>query len=120
MRTRNPLILIGKKGDDTLSALAGNDDKAKGGGGSDSLDGGTEDGKLDGGRGENEIPGGDGDDWIKSRGDGGDADNITCGEGEDTVRADRNDVVAADCERVKTAGSNGHGHGNGPGHGEQP
>jgi hypothetical protein len=98
MRTRNRLILIGKKGDDGTPANF----------------------KLDGGRGEDEIAGGDGDDWIKSRGDGGDADNITCGEGEDTVRADSNDVVAADCERVETAGSNGHGHGNGQGHGQQP
>jgi hypothetical protein len=39
------------------------------------------------------------------RGDGKDADNVTCGEGEDTVRADRNEVVAPGCEGVKTAGS---------------
>jgi hypothetical protein len=39
------------------------------------------------------------------RGDGKDADNVTCGEGEDTVRADRNNVVAPDCEEVKTAGT---------------
>jgi hypothetical protein len=39
------------------------------------------------------------------RGDGKDAGNVTCGEGEDTVRADCNDVVAPDCEEVKTAGT---------------
>jgi hypothetical protein len=39
------------------------------------------------------------------RGEGKDAHSVTCGEGEDTVRADRIDVVAPDCEEVKTAGT---------------
>jgi hypothetical protein len=37
---------------------------------------------------------------------------VSCGDGDDTVRADRNDTVAEDCETVKVAGKkNGNGNG---------
>jgi Ca2+-binding RTX toxin-like protein len=111
----------GKKGDDTISGLAGDDDlrgnkdddilsgdegndRLRGAAGADSLDGGTENDDLDGGKGIDEVSGGDGDDTIKSRGDGNKADNITCGLGTDSVKADRNDVVDEDCENVDTTG----------------
>ncbi|MDX6679603.1 MAG: hypothetical protein QOE31_3655, partial [Solirubrobacteraceae bacterium] len=45
------------------------------------------------------VAGGDGKDVIKAR--DGAIDRITCGAGRDRVTADRIDVVARDCERVK-------------------
>ena len=48
---------------------------------------------------ENErVSGGDGDDIIVAN--DGNRDNIFCGAGQDTVRADEEDRVAADCEDV--------------------
>ena len=55
-------------------------------------------------KGADELNGGAGDDRIGGRGDGRTADTITCGAGTDIVRADRNDVVAADCEHVRRTG----------------
>jgi RTX calcium-binding nonapeptide repeat (4 copies) len=45
------------------------------------------------------ISGGNGNDAIDVSGDG-QADTVGCGSGHDTVAADEDDVVAADCERV--------------------
>lgn len=45
-----------------------------------------------------EVDGGDGDDTISAR--NGRADQIFCGNGNDTVIADASDIVAADCENV--------------------
>jgi hypothetical protein len=78
-------VIFARAGDDIVDADAG-DDRVYGGQGADTLDGGV------------------GNDLIHGRGDGGDADTITCGEGDDTVRAGRNDTVAADCETVKQPG----------------
>jgi Ca2+-binding RTX toxin-like protein len=79
-------VIFARAGDDTVTADAG-DDRVYGGQGADTLDGGV------------------GNDLIHARGDGGDADTITCGDGEDTVRAGRNDEVADDCETVKQPGA---------------
>jgi hypothetical protein len=58
-----------------------------------------------------DLDGGVGDDTIKGRGDGKAADNIVCGDGIDTVRADRNDVVPSDgsCETVERTAANAKG-----------
>lgn len=44
--------------------------------------------------------GGAGNDVIDVTRDGSGRDNVTCGDGNDTVYADRDDIVAADCETV--------------------
>jgi Ca2+-binding RTX toxin-like protein len=72
-----PNSLRGSAGDDTLS----------GGGGADLIDGGT---------GADTISGDAGDDVILAR--DGEVDRIACGDGVDSVVADAQDVVAADCE----------------------
>jgi TolB protein len=71
--------LVGGAGRDLLCGLAG-DDVLHGGGGSDRLFGA------------------EGDDSIDAR--DGAFDVVGCGPGRDAVRADRRDLVGADCERV--------------------
>jgi hypothetical protein len=88
-------------GDDIVNAGAG-DDRVHGGRGTDALNGDDGNDRLKGGPGEDALSGGAGDDVIDGRGDGRTADDISCGDGSDTVRASRNDVVAEDCETVKT------------------
>ena len=125
----NDKLLNGDAGNDTIDAGAG-DDKVKAGKGDDTVDGGDGSDKLAGDKGDDTVNGGDGNDRIKGgkgvdhlngdagddrldgRGDGGTADTITCGDGDDdTVKADRNDTVSADCEHVKRSG---HGKAKGP------
>jgi Ca2+-binding RTX toxin-like protein len=76
-------------GDDAPNALRGRagDDTLTGGGGDDIIDGGT---------GADTISGDAGDDVILAR--DGEVDRIACGDGVDSVVADAQDVVAADCE----------------------
>ncbi len=76
-------------GDDGPNALRGSagDDTLSGGGGADLIDGGT---------GADTISGDAGDDVILAR--DGEVDRIACGDGVDSVVADAQDVVAADCE----------------------
>ena len=57
------------------------------------------DNPLDGGEGADTLEGGSGNDDIRAV--DGEVDTITCGSGRDTVRADRRDRVARDCERVR-------------------
>jgi Ca2+-binding RTX toxin-like protein len=47
------------------------------------------------------ISGGAGNDTIVASNGSAAKDVITCGDGRDTVFADRGDDVAADCERVR-------------------
>jgi Ca2+-binding RTX toxin-like protein len=85
--------------------------------GNDDLDGGRDNDLLDGGGGRNDLSGNGGDDCLilegdanerASGGDGddifvvndGNADDVFCGAGIDSVLADANDRVAADCEHV--------------------
>jgi hypothetical protein len=91
-------------GDDTVTALAG-DDRVHAGKGADIVRGDDGNDRLKGAGGKDTLDGGAGDDVIDGRGDGRTADNITCGAGDDTVRASRNDVVAADCEHVHQPGT---------------
>lgn len=97
--------------DDTLNGELGND-TARGKAGEDTLDGGDGNDFLNGGKDVDTVDAGAGDDTVFSRGDGNKADNIICGDGTDTVKADRNDIVPADgtCENVEVAGSQGKGH----------
>jgi Ca2+-binding RTX toxin-like protein len=76
-------------GDDGPNALRGSagDDTLTGGGGADIIDGGT---------GADTISGDAGDDVILAR--DGEVDRIACGDGVDSVVADAQDAVAADCE----------------------
>ncbi|HEX6390502.1 MAG TPA: hypothetical protein VFZ89_13660, partial [Solirubrobacteraceae bacterium] len=67
------------------------------------LDGGAGNDVLKGDQGEDKLAGGAGDDVIKARQGG--KDEITCGDGNDKVLADKGDTVAADCETVSVKGS---------------
>lgn len=68
----------------------GRDDRIKGTRGDDRI-------RAAGGR--DVVTSGRGDDRINVRGGG--RDRVNCGRGQDVVRADRNDVVKGNCERVK-------------------
>ena len=75
----------------TRSTLSGGD-------GNDSLEGGSGDDTLRGNQGIDTLRGGDGNDLIDVRGDRGDI--VSCGGGNDTVRADGSDLIASDCETL--------------------
>jgi Ca2+-binding RTX toxin-like protein len=111
-------IIRGSDEEDVLRGLAGNDDLyglddddvLRGGSGRDRLYGGEDDDilygddgndTLVGGKDENRYYGGRGNDVIKARND--EEERINCGAGEDTVTADREDIVANDCENVSRA-----------------
>jgi len=104
--------IVAKKGNDQVSALAGNDNVA-GNKGNDVLNGDEGNDTLSGKKGADQINGGTGSDLINARGDGKKSgpDTIRCGEDDgeyptdmDTVKADKNDVVATDCEFVDRPG----------------
>ena len=80
--------LLGRAGDDALSGGPGND-LLYGHDGADALRGDS---------GADYLDGGNGDDTLSSR--DGLRDRVVCGEGTDSVSADREDLVARDCERV--------------------
>jgi Ca2+-binding RTX toxin-like protein len=67
------------------------------------LDGGDGADYIVGGGAGDEITAGAGADFVNAAVDGV-ADTVACGSGRDTVRADRLDSVAADCERVTIVG----------------
>ncbi len=119
--------LFGKGGEDNLLGGAGKDvlfggDERRPGGGDKNLDGGDGNDVVLAGRGSDNAVGGDGNDLLidgnlsesskddLSGGSGNDVivvdnvpaieDVVTCGGGFDRVLADREDVVAADCEKV--------------------
>jgi len=62
-------------------------------------DGGEGGDIMVGGSGAGSFDGGPGDDFIQAAVNGL-ADTVVCGEGNDTVRANAADTVAADCESV--------------------
>lgn len=106
--------ISGKGGDDTLSGWGGRD-QISGGAGADAIHGGTRSDVLVGGWGDDVIRGADGrdelvggpgrdrlfggnhNDVIKAQ--GGDADFIDCGDGDDTAFVDPEDTVTG-CEKV--------------------
>jgi Ca2+-binding RTX toxin-like protein len=111
--------VAGRAGDDDLDGGSG-DDRLRGGKGADSVSGGEGNDRLTGNQGVDSLDGGAGDDRINGRGDGRKADEVTCGDGEDSARLDRNDVIAdastddadGSCESVRRTGK-GHGKGKG-------
>jgi hypothetical protein len=87
----------GDTGDDRIYGLVGRD-RINGGAGNDKLYGERSNDRIDGGNGRDGIDAGRGDDSVRVR--DGFVDRVKCGTGRDTVRADRIDRVARDCERV--------------------
>ncbi|HWH43535.1 MAG TPA: hypothetical protein VNT32_02275 [Thermoleophilaceae bacterium] len=87
-------------GDDTVALSVPIPSQLIGGDGSDRLTGGPSADLIVGGRGTDTIDGGAGDDDIRSR--DGEADQVGCGDGTDTVLADTLDEIqgATGCERV--------------------
>jgi len=89
--------LCGDEGDDDMHGGAGND-VMNGGRGNDDMDGEGGNDVMIGGKGHDVMRGGHGRDRIRAR--DGVRDRINCGAGVDTVRADRADSVARNCEHV--------------------
>jgi hypothetical protein len=87
--------VFARGGDDTVDGGGGND-RLRGGNGDDDLSGGEGNDRLRGGQGEDHLDGGEGNDYLNGRGDGGDADEMVCGAGRDTVVLGRNDVVVVE------------------------
>jgi len=75
-----------------------NDDHITGDGDAQEILGAGGNDILDGGGGHDAIAGQDGDDTITSR--DGVRDTVTCGDGTDSVTADRRDLVRRNCENV--------------------
>ena len=105
-------VLTGDGGDDELVAISGFG-SASGGSGADTIvtpAAGSRSWTIDGGSGADTIKtdagldvvtGGDGNDVIDVSGDSGTPDSVSCGNGRyDTVYADADDVIDADCETV--------------------
>jgi Ca2+-binding RTX toxin-like protein len=84
---------------DSVTNLTAIDSNLSGGVGDDVLVGGTGDDFITGKAGSDLLKGRGGDDSIKTAGQY--FDEVVCGTGHDAVRADRKDVVAVDCERVR-------------------
>lgn len=93
-----PNRLVGTNNNDVLRGLGGND-KLFGRGDGDRLYGGPGRDLLVGGDDHDLLVGGPGRDVIQAR--DLDIDRINCGAGVDTVRADDDDRVAANCENVR-------------------
>jgi hypothetical protein len=91
----------GGGGDDQLFGRGGHDTLA-GGAGNDRLDGGAGNDYIDAGKGEDRVVAGAGSDTVLAA--DGEVDRISCGDGNDRVIADGEDVVDKDCEAV-TRGS---------------
>jgi Thrombospondin type 3 repeat len=89
--------VLGGSGADMLSAGPAGDELS-GGEGNDTADGGGGGDVLAGDEGVDTLAGGGGADRIVAR--DGEADDVACGEGDDTVDADTFDRVAGDCESV--------------------
>ena len=70
-----------------------------GGDGNDALEGGSAGDTLRGNQGIDTLSGRGGNDLIDVRGDRGDI--VSCGSGNDTVKADAADLVASDCEAIE-------------------
>ena len=97
-----PATIDGGDGSDSISA-GGGVTLLRGGAGDDFLNGGEAGDSVDPGPGPDYVISAGGDDTIAAR--DGEADSISCGEGDDTVSADLDDSVDPDCERVSTSGT---------------
>lgn len=92
--------LDGRAGGDTLSGRGGND-TVLGGDGPDTLYGGDGADVLRAGDGRDTVYGGTGNDTIHAI--DGMVDEVTCGDGTDTVHVDWRDRVNTDCENLNRA-----------------
>ena len=101
--------LLGEAGDDVLRGRDG-EDRLRGGPGDDSLHGGPDEDRLAGGHGADLLWGGPG--WDVFRGGpgrdeiyaaDGRGESVDCGDGQDTLRADRYDRPRG-CEHVRVVG----------------
>lgn len=117
---REPSTIQGRGGSDDLRAGSGRE-TIDGGAGSDRIEGGWGHDTLAGGPGRDVIYGDStagncggngqsctlpfGNDTIDAR--DGEADQVDCGEGQDTARVDPVDTVAANCENVDRGGGGG-------------
>jgi Ca2+-binding RTX toxin-like protein len=122
-------------GDSTINGLGGND-KLTGEDDSETINGGPGDDTIQGGYGNDTIIGGPGKDKINSDGGSycgiyectvpfgddfvdvrdGEVDQVECGIGNDTVKADDIDQIAPSCENVTRSSGGGPGPGDpGPG-----
>jgi Ca2+-binding RTX toxin-like protein len=63
------------------------------------IGGSSRDDEIEGSKGPDAIVAGPGDDKIRVR--GGLADEVDCGGGRDTVKADGGDQIAKNCEKVR-------------------
>jgi Tol biopolymer transport system component len=90
-----PDALYGHGGNDVIDGEGGQD-LLQGGAGNDRLYGGPGSDRVYGGPGRDMIWGGAGSDTIDVRDHA--RDTVRCGTGDDTVYADRTDVVSPDCE----------------------
>ena len=97
------LTVSGDDGADSLTNNTSTPSTLSGGDGNDSLEGGFANDTLRGNQGVDSLSGRAGDDFIDVRGDR--SDIVTCGTGDDTVRADGADLVASDCETVDRGGA---------------
>ena len=97
------LTVSGGDGADSLTNNTSTPSTLSGGDGNDSLEGGFANDTLRGNQGVDSLSGRAGDDFIDVRGDR--SDIVTCGTGNDTVRADGADLVASDCEMVDRGGA---------------
>ncbi|WP_262696492.1 beta strand repeat-containing protein [Kordiimonas aquimaris] len=100
-------VLNGGSGNDTLTGEIGND-SLNGGDGEDSLEGGDGDDTLNGGLGEDTLNGGDDNDDITSSMDFGATDQVSGGNGNDTLRVGSNDVAngGSGSDLILATGSN--------------
>ncbi len=89
--------LRGQGASDRLAGQAGNDN-LNGGGGRDRLIGGPGKDKLKGGPGKDKLKGGPGKDKLIAA--SSERDKVNCGGGRDKVRADAEDKVSRNCEKV--------------------
>ncbi len=87
----------GNAGDDVIAGGRGND-RIRGGSGVDNIQGGSGRDSINAGSGRDDVFAGSGNDSISAR--DGSRDRIDCGTGRDSVRVDRRDKAAGNCERV--------------------
>ena len=92
-------LIVGNAGNDHLFGDVGRD-RIRGGAGDDFIDGGPGDDVLTLRLGRGRIFAGPGNDHIDTR--LGRRTAVHCGEGIDTVQANRSTRIAQDCERVQT------------------
>jgi Tol biopolymer transport system component len=96
-RDGQPDVLRGTARDELICGLSG-DDTLYGEGGRDTLDGGYGADTLIPGPGRDVVLASYGDDNVFAR--DGARDTIDCGRGNDTVQADRFDVISRNCEHI--------------------